>query len=177
MVSRDWQRDYELNPPKFAQLGTRELVLFDPAASAASSDERKGSRRDAPRTRAPLHVFRRGEDGALVLVYRGDGPAFCEQIGASLVVQRDGERVVLRVARDAAGVDLVLTANERAKAAGERAKVAQKSARAAKETAKAAGENAKAAQKRAHNAETRGQAARERSRSLEADLVRARSKK
>lgn len=175
MVSGDWKRDYEINPPKFAQLGTRELVLFDPAAAAASSDEREGSRRDAPRTRAPLHVFRRGEDGALVLVYRGDGPAFCEQISASLVVQRDGERVMLRVARDEAGVDLVPTVDERAKAARERAKVAQESARTAQGAAKAAEEIAKAAHERAHNAEKRAQAAKERSRSLEADLVRARS--
>lgn len=55
-----------------------------------------------------------------MLVYRGEGPARSDQIDAFLVAQRVGEAVRLRVARDAAGKDLVPTADERAKTAEER---------------------------------------------------------
>jgi Uma2 family endonuclease len=168
IVSDDWKKDYELNPPKYAQLGARELVLFDPEA-AASPDARRGSR-EARKVRVPLQVYRRGADGALVLVYRGDGPAFSEEIGAFLVVQKDGGRALLRIARDAAGTDIVPTAEERAKAAEESNQAAQERAKAAEESTKAAQERAKAAEERAQTAEERIQA-------LEAELARVRSPK
>jgi Uma2 family endonuclease len=112
IVSDDWKKDYEDNPPKYAQLGCRELVIFDP--EAALTAERK-----APRV--PLQVYRRDEDGAFVRVYAGDGPARCEEIGAYLVAQREGATVRLRVARDAAGTELVPTAEEAKRAAEARA--------------------------------------------------------
>lgn len=147
IVSEDWKKDYELNPPKYAQLGTRELVLFDPDA-AAKPDARKGIR-GARNVRVPLQIYRRGADGALVLVYRGNGPAFSEEIGASLVVQKEEGMALLRIARDAAGSDIVPTVEERAKAAETSIKVAEE---------------------RAKKAEERIQA-------LEAELARARSEK
>ena len=107
IVSEDWKKDYEEAPPKYAQLGTRELVMFDP--EAAMSGAGRG-------TRTPLQVYRRDEDDAFVLVYRGEGPVPCEEIGAFLAVQRVGETVRLRVTRDAAGEDVVPTAEERVRA-------------------------------------------------------------
>jgi Uma2 family endonuclease len=104
IVSEDWKKDYEDAPTKYAQLGTRELVIFDP--EAATSDTGRGAR-------VPFQVYRRDADDAFVLVYRGEGPVRSEQIDAFLVVQRAGETVRLRVARDAAGDDLVPTADER----------------------------------------------------------------
>lgn len=107
IVSEDWKKDYDDAPAKYAQLGTRELVIFDP--EAATSATTRG-------VRVPLQVYRRDDDGAFVLVYRGEGPTPCAQIGAFVVVQRVGETVRLRVARDAAGLDLVPTAEERVRA-------------------------------------------------------------
>jgi hypothetical protein len=114
IVSEDWKKDYEDAPAKYAQLGTRELVIFDP--EAATSDVGRGAR-------VPFQLYRRDADGAFVLVYRGEGPAWSEQIDAFLVAQRVGETVRLRVARDAAGNDFVPTAEERAATAEERVRV------------------------------------------------------
>lgn len=107
IVSDDWKKDYDDAPPKYAQLGTRELVIFDP--EAARGGEGRGGR-------VALQVYRRDDDGAFVQVYRGEGPAEAEEISAFLVVQRVGETVRLRVARDAQGLDLVPTAEERVRA-------------------------------------------------------------
>jgi hypothetical protein len=53
-------------------------------------------------------------------VYRGEGPAPSEEIGAFLVARREGETVRLRIARDASGTDLVPTAEEAQRAAEDR---------------------------------------------------------
>ena len=70
IVSDDWKKDYEDNPLKYAQLGARELVIFDP--DAALTSDRRG-------VRVPLQVYRRDADGAFVRVYRGEGPARSEE--------------------------------------------------------------------------------------------------
>jgi hypothetical protein len=111
IVSDDWKKDYEDNPPKYAQLGTRELVIFDPYAAEL------GPNGNGSQARTPLQVYRRGADGAFVRVHRGNGPAHSEEIGAWLVVRREGGVADLRIARDAAGADLVPTALERSRAA------------------------------------------------------------
>jgi Uma2 family endonuclease len=107
IVSEDWKKDYEEGPPKYAQLGARELVIFDPEV-ALNADTRG--------VRVPLQVYRRGADGAFVRVYCGDGPAPSAEIGAALAWQREGNTVRLRIARDAAGSSIVLTAEERVRA-------------------------------------------------------------
>lgn len=107
VVSEDWKKDYEDNPPKYAQLGAKELVIFDPEATAG----------DDERVRVPLQVYRRGPDGAFVLAYRGDGPAFSEEIAAYLAVVEEEGAPRLRITRDAEGKDWVPTAEERALAA------------------------------------------------------------
>jgi hypothetical protein len=113
IVSDDWKKDYEDNPPKYAQLGTRELVIFDPQAAAAG----EGSTGAHGGTRVPLQIYRRHADGAFVREYAGAGPVLSEELGVYLVpVQLPNGAVRLRLARDAACTDLVPTAEERAKA-------------------------------------------------------------
>ena len=90
-----WRKDYEEGPAKYAQLGTSELVVFDPEAGAGR----------AAGERVPLQVFRRDADGTFVRVYTGAGPARSEELDAWLVVVRQGPVARLRVARDAAGRD------------------------------------------------------------------------
>jgi Uma2 family endonuclease len=100
IVSEDWRKDYEQGPLKYAQLGVRELVVFDPEAACA--------RAGAPE-RVPIQVFRREVDGGFLRVHRGGEPARSEELDAWLVVMRDGEAATLGVSRDASGLDLVPT--------------------------------------------------------------------
>jgi Uma2 family endonuclease len=121
IVSDEWKKDYEDAPPKYAQLGTRELVIFDPEAARSGSS--------VGPTRVPLQVYRRDDDGAFVLVYRGEGPIQSEEIDAYLVVQHLGATVRLRVARDARAGDLVPTVEEAKLAADHRAETAEERVR------------------------------------------------
>jgi Uma2 family endonuclease len=105
IVSEDWKKDYDDNPPKYAQLGTSELVIFDPkAASGQTSNPR----------RVPLQVYRREADGAFVRVrLPADARiALSEELGAWLVVLGEGFDISLRIARDPEGLDLVPTKDE-----------------------------------------------------------------
>jgi Uma2 family endonuclease len=104
IVSDDWKKDYEEAPLKYAQLGTRELAIFDPEAVLS------GARRGA---RVPFQLYQRAPDGAFVRIYHGDGPVLSEELGAYLVARRERGAVRLRIARDAEGKDIVLTAEER----------------------------------------------------------------
>jgi Uma2 family endonuclease len=131
VVSEAWRKDYDDNPPKYAQLGVKELVIFDPEARESARQQKE---------RVPLQLYRRGDDGAFVRAYRGDGPVFCEQIGAWLVIVPDGAAARLRIARDAAGKDIVPTAAERARAE-EKARRAEEKARLAAEERAAEAEN------------------------------------
>lgn len=109
IVSEDAKKDYEDAPLKYAQLGTRELVIFDPeAALAALRGEKRGQR-------VPLQIYRRDEDGAFVRVYAGEGPVWSDELGACLVARPHGASVRLRIALDPEGKELVPTAAERAR--------------------------------------------------------------
>lgn len=165
IVSEDWRKDYEDAPLKYAQLGARELIIFDP--DAARGLERRSSR-------VPLTLYRRSADGAFVRIYEGPGPVWSEEIGAALVAKPEGAVVHLAIARDVEGHDLVPTSEEAKRAAEARAKVAK--ARA--ETAEARAETAEA---RAETAEARLDAeakarrdAEERMAALESELTRLR---
>jgi Uma2 family endonuclease len=114
-----WRKDYEDAPGKYAQLGSRELVIFDPEAAA-------GRAREA--TRVALQLYRRQADGAFVRVHAGPGPAQSVEVEAWLVVVREGPVARLRLARDAAGSALFPTAAERAEQ--ERARAERERARA-----------------------------------------------
>ncbi|HEU4537197.1 MAG TPA: Uma2 family endonuclease, partial [Polyangiaceae bacterium] len=89
IVSEDWRKDYDGGPQKYAQLGARELVIFDP--DAASGQARAAER-------APLQVYRRTLDGAFARVYVGRGPALSEELGAFLVVTFEASVPRLRLA-------------------------------------------------------------------------------
>jgi len=101
VVSDDWAKDYQHAPRKYDQLGTRELVIFDPEATLASRSRR-----------LVLQLFRRDEHGQLTRVETGEGPCYSAELDAWLVVQRGPGIARLRIARDAAGTDLVATAEE-----------------------------------------------------------------
>ncbi len=101
VVSDDWAKDYLHAPRKYDQLGTRELVIFDPEATLT----RRGQR-------TLLQIFRRDADDALVRVEAGEGPFYSAELDAWLVVQRGPAGHRLRIARDAAGADIVATAEE-----------------------------------------------------------------
>ncbi len=128
VVSDGWKKDYEDAPLKYAQLGVRELVIFDPDAALHTDPRAPGESTPLP-PRVALQVYRRDGDGAFVRVYRGEGPAPSDEIGAFLVVRREGGTVRLRIARDADGVDLVPTAEEAQRIAEQRAAAAEARAR------------------------------------------------
>ena len=98
VVSDRWRKDYEDAPRKYDQLGASELIIFDPEAPATSRGDR-----------VLLQVFRRDAAGALIRVAAGAGPIHSVELDAWLVVV-PGRR--LRISRDAAGTDLVETAEE-----------------------------------------------------------------
>ncbi|MBM4346089.1 MAG: Uma2 family endonuclease [Deltaproteobacteria bacterium] len=101
VVSTDWRKDYADNPPKYHQLGCKELIIYDPEHDLH------------PRTkdRVALQVFRAVE-GRFDRVYAGRGPAFSAELGAWLVEVGTGDGRRLRLATDAAGAQLVPTAEE-----------------------------------------------------------------
>ncbi len=123
VASDDWQKDYRDNPPKYVQLGCTELVIYDPEHDLHART----------RERVALQVFHRTSDGLFVRTYAGSGPARSEELDGWLVVAGDGSRL-LRIARDADGRDLVLTAEE-ALAAAE-AEIAQLRAELSQRTPK-----------------------------------------
>lgn len=98
----EWKKDYEQNPPKYAQLGTRELFIFDPEAAAGRAEDE----------RVALQLYRRDRDGAFVRVYSGGDSARSEELDAWLVVVRDGPVARLRVARDPEGAELLPSESE-----------------------------------------------------------------
>lgn len=104
VVSDDrWKKDYEDNPPKYAQLGVRELLVFDPAARG---DER-----------VSLQLWRRAPDGAIERRAFGEGAVWLETAGAWALVKKSR----LRFAADAEGEELYPTEAERARIAEARA--------------------------------------------------------
>jgi Uma2 family endonuclease len=108
-------KDYELNPLRYAALGTEELVVFDPAPRGMDA--------------VPLQVFRRSDRGQFLRVYAGPGPVESAVLKAWLVVTDGGERV--RLARDEEGRELVPTPREQAQAARQQARAATERAETA----------------------------------------------
>lgn len=100
---QSWRKDYDDSPGKYAQLGTSELVIFDPEAACG---------RTSAKERVALQVYRREADGSFVRVYAGEGPSRSEELDVHLVVVREGPVTRLRAARDATGRDLVPTTEE-----------------------------------------------------------------
>lgn len=101
------EKDYQDAPAKYASLGTRELVVFDPELSG-------------PQTAGGpyvLQVWRRNDAGGqpanptptMERVYAGTGPARSEELNAWLIPAPHRR---LRIADDEQGTQLWLTADE-----------------------------------------------------------------
>ena len=102
-------KDYDVAPAKYARLGTRELVIFDPTLVGPSV-------RGGPYV---LQVWRRdARRRRLVRVVAGSGPAFSEELGAWLVPTPEPR---LRIAGDAEGRSLWLMEAEEQAAASQQA--------------------------------------------------------
>ena len=163
VVSEDWHKDYDDGPPKYAQLGCQELVIYDP-----EHDQHRRSKE-----RVALQLYRRTRDGIFMRAYFGDGPVFCESLGAWLVAVPGPDCNLLRLARDAAGLDWVATAEEQAVAAQEQAVAAKEQAAAAQVQASAAQEQATAAQEQALAAKEQAAAAQEQAVAAQEQLAAA----
>lgn len=118
-------KDYDDAPAKYAALGTRELVVFDPELIGPHSG-------GGPHL---LQVWRRDDAGAMVRVHAGTGPARTEELAAWLVPTTDGH---LRIADDEQGSQPWVTEAETEAAAR---KQAESALRGAVETARAAVED------------------------------------
>ena len=103
VVSDDWRKDYDQGPQKYAQLGARELLVYDPDAVARPRGDR-----------VPLQVFRRAADGQFQRVQVGASGVWLDTLGVWAVVVPTPFAPLLRLAYDAAGAELVPTPAERA---------------------------------------------------------------
>lgn len=103
VVSLDWKKDYDEAPPDYAKMGAKELVVFDPWATARS------------RKRLRWQVFRQVRGRGLVRVEASNGDRVeCRTLGASLVAVSERGHVRVRLMADGR---LVPTDAERAVAA------------------------------------------------------------
>lgn len=100
----NWNKDYNEAPAKYAQLGTQELIIFDPQAVI--------KRVTKPSKRVALQVFRREVDSGFVQIYNGLGPMRSEELDAWLVVKPEGVTASLGIARNALGTDFVPSIEE-----------------------------------------------------------------
>jgi hypothetical protein len=93
-------KDYAEVPERYAAMGTRELVVFDPLLAGPVA-------LGGP---VPLQLWRRTDASTFERVYFGEGPAFSEELGAWL--KPDGLR--LRFSDEREGTRPWPTALERA---------------------------------------------------------------
>ncbi|MBI4815499.1 MAG: Uma2 family endonuclease [Deltaproteobacteria bacterium] len=141
-------KDLVQNPPKYAQLGAAELVVFDPAAVKMVRSKK----------RVPLVIFRRTEDGAFLRVYSGRAttPIWSAELEAWLVIRTEGGIPKLRIVRDREGADVVPTEGELAVQQTQRAKQeaqrAEQQAQRAEQQAQRAGQEALRAEQEAQRA-------------------------
>jgi hypothetical protein len=116
-------KDYVSIQDRYAALGARELVVFDPLLVGPPA-------LGGP---VPLQLWRADESGALVLVHFGSDPAFSEILEAWLVPD-DGH---LEISDDRSGERRWLTGEERERVEKEKAYAEKESERAAKEEERA----------------------------------------
>lgn len=107
VVSRDHRKDTERSPVKYAQMGAKELVIFDPKAA---------KRRDAVRWLVYRRVARRG----LVKVEATNADrVYSKTLGLWLRVVGTGPMTRVRLGRGPNGDELIPTAGEAAETARE----------------------------------------------------------
>jgi hypothetical protein len=163
MSEVDDLKDVAHAPQRHDELGTQELVVFDPYVEAAP-----GRRR--------FRVHRRDRKGRLVVVEETNR-AWVESrvLGCVLRCVGEAEGMRLRLGVGPEGVELVPTDAERAKKEAERAKAAEQANRKEAERAKAA-EQAKARAEQAKRKETeRAKAAEQAKARAEQELARLRA--
>ncbi|MBI2378326.1 MAG: Uma2 family endonuclease [Deltaproteobacteria bacterium] len=153
------EKDLSQNPPKYAQLGAQELIVFDPEAVMHRPRRRK--------PRIPLTIFRRDQDGIFSRIYAGDGndPVRTEQLDAWVVVRVENGIPKLRICRDEGGSSVVPTQGELAEQ--EKSRAEQEKSRAEQESLRAERERSRAEQER-----SRAEDALEKVRALETELAR-----
>ena len=126
VVARDPTEAYELAPRRYAELGVRELVVFDPKFESAAD-------------RCRWQVFRRVARRGFVLVERTNADRVRSKVlDAWLRVVGEGAAARVRVASGARGEVLFPTEAEAAHAAEEAAHAAAEAARAAAKAERAA---------------------------------------
>lgn len=114
VVGDDWKKDYLDAPRDYAAMGAREVVIFDPWATARS------------RTRVRWQVFRPGPAGRLERVERSTGDRVRSTVLGAWIVQVEAQgHVRLRLGTDPGGEVLVPTAEELAGAMQRRAQAAE----------------------------------------------------
>jgi hypothetical protein len=167
VVSRDWEKDDTGAPERYAALGARELVIFDPAWAGRSGGLR-------------WQVYRRLARRGLVRVEATNGDRVRSRVlGCWLRALGVGVATRVRVASGARGETLLPTPAEmvaRAQASAEYARAAAQSERAAKEAALARAEAEQTAREAAlalaENEREAKEAALARVKQLEARLAR-----
>lgn len=102
VVSTDWRKDYEQAPPRYDEMGVRELVVYDA---------------EAPRTRTPercrFQVFRRVARRGLVRVEHTNADRIRSKVlSVWLREVHDGEVPFLRVASGPEGNTVLQTPDE-----------------------------------------------------------------
>jgi Uma2 family endonuclease len=126
VVSGDKGKDYVLAPQRYDELGTRELVIYDP-----EFEHRRDGRR--------FQVFRRLKGRGLTQVEAtNDERVRSRVLGCSLVEVPEGSSVRLRLGVGKGGDELFPTALEAQRAATEAERAAKEAERAAKEVERAA---------------------------------------
>ncbi|MBI4815963.1 MAG: Uma2 family endonuclease, partial [Deltaproteobacteria bacterium] len=146
VVSEKWTKDYDDAPDKYAQLGTRELVIFDAETSPKANPRRER-----------LQVFRRDEVGALARVYAGPGPAWSEELQIWLVADQVDGAWELALARDAEGLELVPTESELAELEAQRAETEKQRAETEKQRAETEKQRAETEKQRAETEKQRAE--------------------
>ena len=117
-------KDYVGIQERYATIGTRELVVFDPLLQGPKS------------LGGPVlfQLWRRAADDLFERMYSGPGPVFCETLEAWLAE----EGGLLRISRDRAGHERWLTEQEYERAEKERERAEKEQERAEKERERAA---------------------------------------
>ncbi len=119
VVSEDWRKDDRDGPPKYAQLGVSELVIFDATPTKGRI------------TRFCLQVFRRSADGSFLRVHAGDGPAWSAELEAWIHVEVVGKGAARPfLAEDESGASRIHTHAARLRATQARAEAADQRAEA-----------------------------------------------
>jgi hypothetical protein len=120
VVGADPYKDYEQAPKRYAELGVRELIVFDPFPS---------------RTRTTFQIYRRSGRGFRRVQSTDGDRVVSKELGCFVRVVGRAAGLRLRLATGATGDDLFPTGEEAERTAKEAERTAKEAERAAKEAA------------------------------------------